>query len=65
MWELEETLGSQEAPALLLAPAWCLPTCSPPEAVVALVVLSDQSNNVIGSRVLPHMPLNTPGFINH
>lgn len=65
MCELEEKLGSHEVSALLLAPVRCLPTSSPPEAAVALLVFSDQSDAVIGLRVVPHTPLNSPDFINH
>lgn len=62
MCELEEKLGSHEVSVLLLAPVWCLPMWSPPEAAVALVVLFDQSNALIGSRVVPHTPLNSPAL---
>lgn len=35
----------------------------PPE--VALLVFSDQSNALIGSRLVPHTPLSSPDFIYH
>lgn len=38
---------------------------APPEAAVALLLFSDQSNTVIDSKIVPHTPLNSPDFNNH
>lgn len=64
MCELQEEAGkSQSVCAAFGTGRGVFQRAPPPE--VALLVFSDQSNALIGSRLVPHTPLSSPDFINH